>query len=155
MSQHPAHRLALKKIAIVDHRTLHSGSALLCVQTQIEFGPRLASRQRSDREINESFPQFLLLKTEQVEPHLKQRTATQIALWPQFLDQLLERHILVRIGAQSRLPHPSQILWKCRFASQISLQNQGVDEEADQVLDLRSVAPSDRCSDCDHLLTCV
>ena len=63
----------------------------------------------------------------------------QVALRLQLLDQLLEREVLVGEGAEGRLPHPRQQLAEAGLAGEVGAQDQGVDEEADQPLDLGRV----------------
>ena len=46
----------------------------------------------------------------QREHHLEQRRAAQVPLRLQLLDQPLERHVLVGVGAERRLPHPAEQL---------------------------------------------
>ena len=48
------------------------------------------------------------------------------------LDQLLERQVLMRVGAQRAVAHPCEQLAKRRIARQVRAQHQRVDEEADQ-----------------------
>ena len=54
----------------------------------------------------------------------------------QLLDQLLERHVLVRVGGERGLAHPAEELAEASARPQVGAQHQGVDEEADQPLDL-------------------
>ena len=60
----------------------------------------------------------------------------EVALRLQLLDQLLERQVLVGVGVERRLAHPRQQLAEGRVAGEVGAQDQGVDEEADQPLDL-------------------
>ena len=57
---------------------------------------------------------------------------------PELLDQLLERHVLVRVGVQRGLAHPAPAARRsCGSPDRSGAQHQRVDEEADQLLDLR------------------
>jgi hypothetical protein len=58
-------------------------------------------------------------------------------------DDLLERHLLVVVGAERRAAHPFQQLAEGRITRQVGAQHQRVDEEADQVLQI-DIAPP-RC----------
>ena len=66
----------------------------------------------------------------------------------ELLDQLLERHVLVYVGGERRLPHPPEQLTERRPPSpvsrEIATQHQGVDEEPDQRFDLAVCASRDR-----------
>ena len=77
----------------------------------------------------------------------------EVALRLQLLDQLLERHVLVGVGAErdlaARAPSSSR---KRRVARQVGAQHQRVDEEADQPLGLRRGAAGDRRADHDVVL---
>ena len=71
---------------------------------------------------------------------LEQRIAAHVAGGREFLDQLLERQVLMRVGAQRRFPHASEQLGEARVAGQIRAQHQRVDEESDQAFQLRVAA---------------
>ena len=89
-------------------------------------------------------PQLLPRRVLPHQHHLEQRRPTQLPLRLQLLDQLLERHLLMRVGSQRHLPHPPQHLDEARLAAQPRPQHQRVDEEADQPFRLAAVAPRDR-----------
>ena len=77
------------------------------------------------------------------EGNLEHRVARQVA---SRLDQLykpLEGVVLVSIAAQGRLPHLRHQLAKGEVLAQFDPQDEGVDEEADQRLDLLLVAVGD------------
>ena len=73
--------------------------------------------------------------------HLEQRMPGQRPDRIQHLDQLLERHILLRQGGQPRLPHPPEQLSERGVSGRVGAQNQRVDEEPDLVLQ-RLIAPA-------------
>ena len=77
----------------------------------------------------------------------KSGVARQVALRPQLLDQLLERQVLVGVGVERRRAHPSEELAEAGSPREVGAQHQGVDEEADQPLDLQAVAVGDRRAD--------
>ena len=81
------------------------------------------------------------------EHDLEERVDRQVALWPQLFDQVLEGEILVGVGIQGGLPHAADHLAAARLAGEIAAQHQGVDEEADQRLDLNAVTVGDRRAD--------
>ncbi|GJF31179.1 hypothetical protein KNE206_38790 [Kitasatospora sp. NE20-6] len=67
----------------------------------------------------------------------------------QRLDQVLERHVLVRVRGQGVGAHPAQQFGERRVARQVGAQHQGVDEEADQVVQGLVGAAGDRRADRD------
>ncbi len=76
----------------------------------------------------------------------------QAAGRPHDLHHLLERQVLVLLRPQRRRPGPRQQRRHARRARQIHSQRQGVDEEADQPLDLRARPVGARNSDHHFLL---
>jgi hypothetical protein len=85
------------------------------------------------------------------EQHLEQRVAGQRPLRVEVLHQELERHVLVRVRGQVRLPDPAEELGERRVARQVGAQYEVVDEEADQVFHGLVGAPGDRGPDRDVL----
>src|SRR6185312_11927174 len=85
------------------------------------------------------------------EHRLEQGGVGEAPFGGQLLDQLLERHVLVEIGGERRLSRPAQQLAEGggagQVSAQVSPQNEGVDEEADQILGFHSVAPGDGGAD--------
>ncbi|AGO43406.1 hypothetical protein M062_12520 [Pseudomonas aeruginosa RP73] len=77
------------------------------------------------------------------------------ALRLQGLHQLLERQVLVRLGLQRALAGLGQQLVEAHPTVQVGLEHLGVDEEADQPLDLHAVAIGDRHADTDIRLPAV
>jgi hypothetical protein len=78
------------------------------------------------------------------EHDLDQRRVAEAANRLQLLDELFEGHVLVCVGAECDLAHPSQQLGEAGVARQIGSQHERVDEEADQVFELRVRAAPDR-----------
>src|SRR5205807_2763484 len=77
----------------------------------------------------------------ELEHHLKERIATQVAIGLQLLYQDLKGHVLVRVCPQANLPHSTQHLTESHLATQLRAQYQGVDEKPNQRLDLSSIPP--------------
>jgi hypothetical protein len=78
------------------------------------------------------------------EQDLEHRRVREAALRRQLVDQALERQVLVRVGAQRDLPHPLQMLDERRVPRQVAAQGEGVDEEAEDPLQLGPGAARDR-----------
>ena len=77
------------------------------------------------------------------EEDLEDRRVPQVALGRQLPDQLLEGEVLVGVGSQSRLAHPLQESQEAGVVREVRAHHQGIDEEADQPLDLGAVAVGD------------
>ena len=75
---------------------------------------------------------------------MNQRFAAHIALRLEFLNELLERCMLMRVGVQAHLPHAGQKLAEGRIPRQVRPQHQRVHEETDEPLQLRSRSVRDR-----------
>ena len=88
----------------------------------------------------------------QGEEDLEERVDGELPLRPQLLDQLLEGEVLVGEGLEGGPPDAGEQLAERRVAREVAAQHQGVDEEADQRLDLRPVAAGDGRADGEVLL---
>jgi hypothetical protein len=86
------------------------------------------------------------------EGDLEQRRAGRVARGLQHFDQLLERHVLIRVRAERGLLHARQHLAQRRAPFDARPQDQHVDEEADEVFDLAPRPVRNRGSDDDVLL---
>ena len=80
---------------------------------------------------------------------LEQRVAAGGALRVDQFDDPLERQVLVGVGGQVGVPHPEQQFAEARVAVGVGAQHQGVDEEADQVVEGLVGAAGDRGADRD------
>ncbi|CAM5663228.1 hypothetical protein KAURM247S_08244 [Kitasatospora aureofaciens] len=78
---------------------------------------------------------------------LEERVVGQRPGRVQHLHQVLERHVLMRVRRQRRLPHPAQQLHEARITARVRPQHQRVHEEPDQFVQ-RLVGPArDRRTD--------
>lgn len=75
--------------------------------------------------------------------HLEQRVAGQGAARVECLDQALEGQFLVLVRGQVGSADAAQHLGEARVAGQVGAQHEGVDEEADQVLQALVAASGD------------
>src|SRR5581483_11272071 len=87
------------------------------------------------------------------EKYLDQRVLAQAALRAKFFDQLLKRHVLVRVRAQRRFFHSIDQLAKTWISMNPCSQCQRVGEETDQSFKLSPYPIRDRCPDHDIVLT--
>ena len=69
------------------------------------------------------------------EHHLEQRVPGEGPGRVEGLDEVLERQVLVGVGGQVGLPDPVEQLPEGGVAGGVGAQHQGVDEEADQVVE--------------------
>ncbi len=83
--------------------------------------------------------------------HRHQRDLATVALTPQRLQHVLERHRLVREAIQYHLTRAQQHLLQARIPRQVHPQRQNIDEKADQLFQLQLVAAGDRRADA-HVL---
>ncbi len=111
---------------------------------------RLAA-QRAERETLDL--QLLVRLVLEHQLDLEERREAETALGVDGLDQLLERQILVRIGAQRVRLHALQQLTEGWVAAQSRPQGELVDEEADEAFGLRAVAVGDVGADDEVLLS--
>ena len=126
---------------------LHQG------EHQIEFrglGVRLHRFDAQSRQVES--PQRRVLQDEH---RLEQGTAARIASRLQFLDEFLERQILVCVRVERRLAHAGQQGVESRIAGKIGAQHQGVDEKSDEALGLQARAVGDGRSDAQIALAAV
>ena len=95
----------------------------------------------------------------QHEHRLEQGRVGEAPLRRQLLDQPLERQVLVSLGGQRGLARPAEQPAERELAvlvsRQLAAQHQHVDEEPDQALDLRPVAPRDGRAHCEVLLAAI
>jgi len=80
----------------------------------------------------------------QHEHHLKQRVVTETSFAAQFLDELLERQVLMRQRVERHPAHALQQLAKRQLTGQPRAQHERVDEKSDERLGLDLIAPRHR-----------
>ncbi len=111
-------------------------------QEQVELRRAGVERQRRERQARQLEARIGGVLERQ--HHLEKRRVRQVPRRRQLLHHLLERQVLVRVGRHRGLPRAVQELVEARPAGEIGAQHQGVDEEADQRLDLGPVAARHR-----------
>ena len=84
---------------------------------------------------------------------LEQRVLVQVALRLQCLDQLLERQVLVGLGAQCRFARPVEQVFEGSPAVDAVAQHLGVDEEANDVFHFDPVAIGNGNANADVVLS--
>ncbi len=150
VAEYPPDGRALKQIGAVLTLKEERTSLFVDVEKEVQLRrPRFDWDQIRGQPLED---RRLLIGTLKGQRRMKQRVAAEVALGPQFLYQLLERKVLIGVGADSDLPHPLQQLAKRGVSGEIASQNQGVDEETDETFDLRPIAVGDGRSDDDVFL---
>ena len=76
--------------------------------------------------------------------HLHQRLPIHAALRVEFLDQLLERQVLMGVGFQAEAPGLLQQIRETGVLGEVGAQGQSVDEKSDQALDFAAMAVGHR-----------
>src|SRR5262249_61538471 len=89
------------------------------------------------------------------EHHLEQRGAGPLPGRLDGVDDLLEGDVLVRVGVQRRAPDPVDEFGEGGVAGQVGAQGEGVDEEADDVLNVGPGAAGERGAHNDGVLAAV
>src|SRR6185369_762384 len=137
--QQSRNRSLIEKIAVVCKPRVQAAFKLAEEKREVEF------RYFSARIQPAQFESFELqfLPRLQRHQHLEQWLSIERALRFQLLDETLKRHILMTIRSERRLTHLRQKLTKTHFRTQLRTQHEGVDEEPDETLDLRTVAIRD------------
>ncbi len=144
----PAQTLHLQRFEerrVVVEEQLERAAALAGVDGQVDLG-----RERRQVEDLDPHPRQIghcLGDVEQVEQHLEERRAVEVALQPEVLQQPLERQVLVRVRAQARLADPGDDLPEARVPGEVGADRQRVEEDADEPFGLQPVAAGDRGAD--------
>ena len=135
----------VEEIGAVEPFRLDASRRIPAVQHQVERRDAAGDLQRLDVETRQ--PHRFLGGALKSEADLKQRVAARIPLLDQRFDQLLEGRILVEVGFERGRSDAGEQLFEGRRAGQVAAQGEHVDEEADQSLELGTVAVGDRKSD--------
>ncbi len=146
----PEHALdggRLEQLRAVEQGAADPLSALLQRQAQVELGHRAAVGEGGHAQPLQAQGAPGRPSGLEGEHRLEERRVGHAPLGVQLLHQPLERHLLVPEGAQRRLPHPPQQLAEGRRAVEPGAEHEGVDEEADQPLQLGVGAAGDRGPD--------
>ncbi len=135
----------IEQVGVVPERadeTLGAGSQR---QRQLELRDAARGVYSGERQAGEG--ERGLRQVLQDEQHLEERRAAHVSRGLEHLDQLLEGHVLVAVGAERRLSHLTEQRHEGVLLGDACAQGQGVDEEADESLGLRAVAACDGRAD--------
>ena len=138
MGDHASNRAVIKQIAVVFPPADEFALFFPNRQVHIKLGRDGIATQRGKRQTRQLqlFAGHILVNKHD----LKNRRVGQIALRLQLFDQLLEGQILTRKGTQRSLANLRQQLDECRVLRHINMQCERVDKEANQPLNLLTVA---------------
>ncbi len=114
-------------------------------QAQLELGGVGVDFHAPQREAGQD--QLRARRVLQDEHRLEQRRAAQVSRRLQLFHQLLERHVLVIVGAERGVTHLGQQLAEGELRGEAGAQHQGVDEDANEALRLRVAASGDGRAD--------
>ncbi|MNH11751.1 hypothetical protein D3C79_712730 [compost metagenome] len=154
--RHARHGVRTEQVGGIGQGRRQAVGGLEGIQGQVELRGRVVPAQAFDRQARHlQRLQAVTLRALVIEHDLEQRAETQAALRLQGLDQLLERQVLMLLGAQRHLPHLRQHLTETRLPGKARLHHLGVDEEADQAFGFHPVAVGHRHPDRDQRLTAV
>ena len=151
--QQPRDPIGVEQVAGVDQGALQP--ALIGAapeELQIKAGRQHRRPQALDPQALEP-RQRGCLHFNELQQHLRQRVAAHLPLRGRQLDHLLKGQVLVIQGRQRGGRHLAEQLLEARLAIDPQRDRQGVDEEADQVLQGRMGAPQAGDRDGDALLT--
>ena len=109
-------------------------------QQQIAFRGLLSDVERGQADVSER----LRWRGLQREHRLEDRGAVEIARRLQLVDQLFERHVLMRVGIERRAPDAPHELAERRLPAHVASQHQRVDEKSDQRFQLHTSPIRDR-----------
>ncbi|OEZ60787.1 hypothetical protein DUGA6_30120 [Duganella sp. HH105] len=150
---HARHRRWLEQVGVVADAAVKASGLLRERERQVELGlcALIAHGLQGQAGQRECIHRRVL----QCQHHLEQRRMAGVALRLEHLDQLLERHVLVRVSIQRVAAYMVEQLQEAGAVIDLRAQHQGVDEEADQPFRLRAVAVGDRRADADVVLSSV
>ena len=122
----------VKDVAVVFPPGGQAVVAGLHIEGQIEFGDRDRRRQKPGLDLAEG--QTLQGGVLHHEHHLEQRTAGELSLRLEMIDQQLEGQVRMAVGGETAGSHAGDETVEIRDVAPGPAQGQGVDEHADQIL---------------------
>jgi hypothetical protein len=147
------HRLGSEDVGVVLDRPLQPAGALDEHQRDVHLGHAQLRVGTLDLEPAETAHGAARGNSaDQVEHGLEQRRVAEIANGLKALDDLVEGHVLVRVGLQRALTHAPDQLAEGLHPDEVGPHDQGVHEEADEPFQLLPVAAGDRNAHADLAL---
>ena len=140
----PRHRRPVEQVGVVLEIAGEAAGASMERRHQVELGGAGVERQGVEGEISQLEGDRRVLERAQ---DLDERRPAALPAGRQLLHQALERQVLVLEGVQRGPPGALERLVEARRAGEVRPQHQGVDEEADQRLDLGTGPVGDRRAD--------
>ncbi len=149
--QEALHPVAVEQLGRVLQAQLDtSGGPLGDAEGEVEA--RGAGVQRDALDFHVPHPRRLELLVDLQQRHLEQRVGARVPVRPQLVDQLVERHVLVRVRGVDGVLGPCQQFPEVRVTRGGHPQHDRVGEVADQLLQLRPGAAGERRSGNDVVL---
>ena len=136
---------SIEQVRRIAERADQRPAALGHRELEIETRARGVLREPLDRKASKAHlvERYIL----QRERHLTDRLPAEVALGLERIDQLLERQVLMRVGAERRFLDAPDRRLKGGIARKIGPEREQIDEESDQVLGLGAGASGNRASD--------
>ena len=144
------HRLPVEKVRVVLQHAFQAAGPLLHRKREIVLRQARVRVQAFHTDATQSATHVRHVLEH--EHHLEKGRVAEVAVRLHSLHHLLERNVLVRVGAKRNVPDTPQQLTERRVATQIRAEDQSVDEEADQVLDFEPVAVGGHAAHADVFL---
>ena len=102
------HPCGVEQVGVVDQLNADFPLAFSHIEGHVEFRRQAGDRQRRNPQPGQA--QLARRQVQHVEEHLEERRPGRVALHPQAAEQSLERHVLMRIGAQGDLAYTHEQL---------------------------------------------
>src|SRR5689334_18531444 len=135
----------LKKIGAVEEKPLQTTGHVPHVTFEIEPRGKAFKLLRTERKTGQL--EFLHRRILQRERNLKNRIAAEVARRLQLFDDSFKRQVLMRVGGECQIANAPEQFTKRWTTTEVSTQDEGVDEEADETFDLAAIAISNARSD--------
>ncbi len=143
------------QVAGVGHVTVDQRAVVGNVQRQVEMRAVFFKGVLTDLQPRQLEGGLLLEDDVLVELGLKQRVMPQAALRREVIDQLLERHVLMRLRAERSVANLRQQIEVTQALIYLAAQHLSVDEEADQPFGFRPTTVGVGHADADIALPCL
>src|SRR6202035_4921786 len=135
----------VEKIGVLFDPAAEAAGGLFERQREVELGSAVVDLRYLDSEAGER--ERRERRVLQDEEGLEEWAPRQVARRLQLVDQALERHVLMGVSAEGRLPRLAAEVGQRALAAHLAAQHEGVGEEADDPLELDPLAVGDGRAD--------
>ncbi len=130
----------LEQVGGIDQHRAEAVTVVIGFQCQVQLRGAVVQAQRLGLQAGQLPGGQAAVDALVVVHDLEQRVDAQAALGLQGFDQLLERQVLVRLGAQGHVAHLVEQCGKTQAVTNLGTHYLSVDEQADQAFGLQAVA---------------